>query len=288
MLVTVATPTYNRSHLLPRLYKSLCCQTCADFEWLVVDDGSTDDTGHLLESLINEGTICIRYIRKQNGGKHTAVNLAAQEARGELLFIADSDDWLPPTSIADVIEMYDTIKGDDSFAGVCGLDEYAHGHLVGSGLTKSVIDASSQDIREKWGVTGDLKEVFRTDLLREYPFPEIPGERFCPEVLVWNRIGQKYKLRYFNKPIYTVEYQTDGLTSAITRARMKSPVATMTTYSEWFRMAKSLTTKLHMAINYWRFAFCAPFRNRVSISGWANLLLPIGLIFYFKDKISVK
>ncbi len=287
MLVTVATPAYNRAHLLQRLYRSLCRQTCADFEWLVIDDGSTDHTAIEVDGFAAEGKMDIRYIRKQNGGKHTAVNLAAKEAKGELFFIADSDDWLPKTAIADVIEAYGTIKGDESFAGICGLDRYADGRIVGSGLPRPTIDASPLDIREKWGVKGDLKEVFRTEVIRGHPFPEIPGEKFCPEVLIWNRIGRRYKLRYFNKAIYTVEYQPDGLTNGITRARMNSPAASMMTYSEWFAQAVTFKAKLRMAVNYWRFAFCVPWRRRLRIAGWGKCLMPIGLIFYIKDKINL-
>ena len=264
MLITVATPTYNRATLLPRLYLSLCKQTCTDFEWLVVDDGSTDGTEETVKNFISEGNIAIRYLRKPNGGKHTAVNLAAKEARGELFFIADSDDWLPATAIADVVEAFT---------------------VVGSGLPRPAIDASPNDIRGKWGVSGDLKEVFRTDVIRQFPFPEIPGERFCPEVLVWNRIGARYKLRYFNKPVYTAEYQPDGLTNGITLARMKSPVASMLTYSEWFLIAGSVKAKLRMAVNFWRFALCAAPGERISIAGWGKLLFPVGVLFHIKDKI---
>lgn len=285
MLVTVATPTYNRATLLPRLYLSLCKQTCTDFEWLVVDDGSTDGTEETVKNFISEGNIAIRYLRKPNGGKHTAVNLAAKEARGGLFFIADSDDWLPATAIADVVEAFSAIKDDDGFCGVCGLDEYADGTVVGSGLPRPAIDASPNDIRGKWGVSGDLKEVFRTDVIRQFPFPEIPGERFCPEVLVWNRIGARYKLRYFNKPVYTAEYQPDGLTNGITLARMKSPVASMLTYSEWFLIAVSVKAKLRMAVNFWRFALCAAPGERISIAGWGKLLFPVGVLFHIKDKI---
>lgn len=288
MLVTVATPTYNRETLLTRLYQSLCKQTCSNFEWLVIDDGSTDGTEQTVKDFINEGNITIRYLQKTNGGKHTAINLAVRKARGELLFIADSDDWLPDTAIAEVIETYSVIKDDKNFCGVCGLDKYAGGTIVGSGLAQSTIDASPQDIREKWRVTGDLKEVFRTDVLRHFPFPEIPGEKFCPEALIWNRIGQKYKLRYFNKAIYTVEYQPDGLTNGITLARINSPIASMMTYSEWFVIAHSTKAKLRMAINFWRFALCAHKRLRISIAGWGKLLFPIGWLFHIKDRIRFK
>lgn len=288
MLVTVATPTYNRASLLPRLYQSLCSQTCSDFEWIVVDDGSTDKTQEVVDRFIKEAEIPIRYIRKENGGKHTAVNVAANEAQGELFFIADSDDWLTGTAIEEVIQAFTSIRDDKNFAGICGLDEYADGTIVGSGLPKTTIDATPQEIREVWHVRGDLKEVFRTEIMRKFAFPEIPGERFCPEILVWNRISRHYKLRYFNRPIYMVEYQPDGLTSGITRARMKSPIASMMTYSEWFDMLSSTKLKLRMAINYWRFYFCSKANHSVRISGWGNLLMPAGGILHIKDRLTIK
>lgn len=286
MLVTIATPTYNRAHLLPRLYKSLCNQSCKYFEWLVVDDGSRDETESVVAGFIAEGKIDIRYIKKDNGGKHTAVNLAAKEAKGELFFIADSDDWLPKAAISKVIEIYGSIKSNDDYAGVCGLDEYEDGSIVGSGLPQPIIDASPQDIRAKWGVRGDLKEVFKTAVIKEFPFPEIEGEKFCPEVLIWNRIGSKYKLRYFNEPIYTVEYQPDGITSSIIIARKNSPIATMMTYSEWFEDAIPLIQKIKMAMNYWRFRYCTDKVN-VKISGWGKLLAPFGFLLFIKDHIKL-
>ena len=130
--------------------------------------------------------------------------------------------------------------------------------------------------------------MFRTDVIRQFPFPEIPGERFCPEVLVWNRIGARYRLRYFDKPVYTVEYQPDGLTNGITLARMKSPVASMLTYSEWFLIAGSVKAKLRMAVNFWRFAFCAAPGKRIPIAGWGKLLFPVGALFHIKDKIAFR
>ncbi|MDE6311921.1 MAG: glycosyltransferase family 2 protein [Muribaculaceae bacterium] len=283
MLVTIATPTYNRAHLLPRLYESLCIQSNKDFEWIIVDDGSTDSTPQVIQKFIDDKKLNIRHYRTSNGGKHRAVNLAANEAKGDLFFIADSDDWLPENAIDEVVKAFIPIKDQQSICGICGLDQYADGSIVGSGLPYSQIDASPNEIREKWNVTGDLKEVFRTAVLKEFPFPEIENERFCPEVLLWNRIGKKYKLRYINKPIYSVEYQPDGITSGITLARMNSPIASMMTYSEWYSQTGSLKLKLRLAINYWRFAFCAPKNKRIGIKGWGNMLLPFGALYHFSD-----
>jgi glycosyltransferase involved in cell wall biosynthesis len=286
MLVTVFTPTYNRAHLLPRLFESLQRQTFRDFEWLVVDDGSTDETENLPFFKEEHEDFPIRYIRQENGGKHRAINRGVKEAEGELLFIADSDDWLPDDAFSVVADYYDEIKGNQNFAGVCGLDGTEDGRIIGSGLTEPVVDGSSLYIRNHLGVTGDMKEVFRTEVLRAFPFPEIQGERFCPEVLLWNRIASSYKLRYFNKIIYLVEYQADGITSGIVRARMQSPIASMMTYAEMTCYKDvPLAQKVKAAINYWRFRFCKKGNRDIPRMAWYwNVLMPLGWLMHKRDK----
>lgn len=292
-MITIFTPTYNRAHLLPRLYTSLCEQTCGDFEWLIVDDGSMDNTEEVVASWIDENKIPIRYYHKNNGGKHRAINWGMKLAKGELFFIADSDDFLPKTSIATVIGVWNELtlgQSDNSlieFGGICGLDGDVKGNVIGSGLPADFVDATYTDIRNRYKVLGDMKEIYLTKVLKEFPFPEIDGENFCPEALLWNRISQKYKLRYFNKIIYIVEYQENGVTAGIIRARMKCPIATMMTYSEWFECDISLRKKIRMAINYWRFAFCATERP-VKITSWGNLFAPLGWLMHMNDKRKLK
>ena len=283
MLITVLTPTYNRAKLLERLYQSLCQQTYQDFEWIVVNDGSKDNTDEVVQSFVAEKKINILYIKQENGGKHRAVNRGVKEAKGELLFIADSDDWLLPKSLEIVAEVYKDIARDHSFAGVCGLDVYADGTVIGGGMPQDVIDCNAIDIRMIHHVGGDLKEVFKTDVLREIPFPEIEGESFCPEVAVWNRIAKKYKLRYFNKPIYMVEYQPEGITSNITKARMKSPIASTTCYQEMMELDIPLKTKIRSAINYWRFRSCgSPHKFPPLPLKWL-WTMPIGWVMHLND-----
>ena len=258
MLITVFTPTYNRGHLLPELFRSLCHQEFTDFEWVVVDDGSKDDTETVMREIMDrEHTFPISYFKTPNGGKHRAVNFGAKEAKGELFFIADSDDTLTDDSLQRVAEAFEPLRDKEEMGGVCGLDCQKDGSIIGSGLPQEVIDCNALDIRFLYHVTGDLKEVFRTSVLREIPFPEIEGERFSPEALTWNRIAVKYKLRYFNRPIYRAEYQQDGLTSRIVRIRMESPVASMMCYQEMTIYAIPLKEKIKAAINYWRFRLCA-------------------------------
>ena len=301
-MFTVFTPTYNRGYLLTRLYQSLCAQKFKDFEWIIVDDGSSDDTVSIVELLQRRHRnkdFSIRYYRKENGGKHTAINVGVKKAQGDLFFIADSDDILPSNALQTVAEVWEQTKYDNSIGGICGLDgDINDGSIIGTGFPKEVhllsielsnhinigyIDATTRDVRLK--VDGDMKEVFRTSVLREFPFPEITGERFCPEVLVWNRIASKYKLRHINQIIYLVEYQQDGITAAITRSRKNSPIASTMTYAEMLDYDISLKWKIRSAINYWRFRYCI--KNKAlkapDVKWYWRLFQIIGLLMYLKD-----
>ncbi len=287
MLITVFTPTYNREHLLPRLYESLCKQRCIDFEWLIVDDGSQDQTAEVVKRLAedNQHQFEIRYIYKDNGGKHTAVNLGTQEAKGELFFIADSDDVLTDDALAIVAEKWQKVRDDSTVAGIAGLDIDRNKHqVIGSGLPQEAIRCNAMEIRYQYHVTGDLKEVFRTRILRQFPFPEIPKERFCPEQLCWFRIAQHFQLYYFNTPIYGVEYQNDGITSGITKARMNSPIASMMTYAELTTYNVPLKERMKAAINYWRFRCCNHSAGRLPrLKPIFNVFAPLGWMMHLRD-----
>ena len=286
MLITVFTPSYNRAHLLPRVYESLCRQTFRDFEWVIVDDGSTDDTESVVNSqfIMHNSQFPVRYFYQENGGKHRAINRGVKEAKGELFFIVDSDDYLPTDALAIVAEEYAKVSDNDTVGGISGLDRYEDGRIVGSGLPADSIDCNAIDIRMKHHVKGDLKEVFRTNVLREFPFPEIPHERFCPEQVVWFRIAQKYKLHYFNKPVYIAEYQEQGITANITRARMKSPVASMMCYQELNSYDVPFVQKAKAAINYWRFRLCSKQKVEIpKLPWWWKWTMPIGAMMHQRD-----
>lgn len=287
-LITVFTPTYNRRAFLYNIFESLSQQTFKYFEWIVVDDGSTDNTKEVMEKLIaGSHSFPIRYIYKENGGKHTAVNMGVNSANGELFFIADSDDTLMDTALQTVADEWNKVKDNAQIGGVAGLDVNSKtGEIIGSGLPRATIDCNAMDIRYVYHVTGDLKEVFRTDVLREFPFPEIPGERFCPEQLVWFRIAGKYKLRYFNKPVYMADYQCDGITSGIVKARMDSPVASCMTYGEMLGYPVPCMQKIKAAINYWRFRCCVDsVTSQVPRVDWRwRIFRPMGGLMHLRDK----
>lgn len=285
--ITILTPTYNRASLLPRLFDSLLRQTNKDFEWIVVDDGSTDDTRKVVANLKEkcDGAFPMGYVYKANGGKHMAINIGAERARGELLFIADSDDLLTDDALETVANSWHDISDDKSFAGIAGLDiTMDTREVIGSGLPQEHIDCNAIDIRYRHHVTGDMKEVFRTEVLREFPFPEFAGERFCPEQLVWFRMARRYRLRYINKPIYIADYQPDGITAGITRARMRNPSASMLTYAELTECPVPFLVKVKAAINFWRFWHCRTATSvvpRVALR-W-HWLRPLGWMMHVRD-----
>lgn len=285
MTITVFTPTYNRASYLQRLYESLTKQTFSNFEWLIVDDGSTDKTKECIAEMAKTNpSFPIKYYYKENGGKHTAINYGVKIAEGELLFIVDSDDSLPENSLEIISKYYERIKCDKSYAGVCGLISHHNGERIGSGFPEECVTANTIEIRNKFGVTGDLREVFRASILREFPFPEIEGERFCPEILVWNRIAESYKLYCFNETIYYADYLEGGLTDNIVKARMKSPVASMTCYAEMTKQNISLIQKTKAAINYWRFRMCAKqIIDAPLISKLWMWVLPLAWVMHQKD-----
>lgn len=288
-MITILTPTFNRAHLLPRLFESLTHQTDFNFEWLVIDDGSTDGTSDLFAGkTFLSAPFPIRYYRQENSGKHRALNAGVKQAKGDFIFIADSDDWLLPQSVAIVGLHTSAIADDNTFAGVAGLDVFDDERIVGTGLPQDIIDCNAMDIRYRYHVDGDLKEVFKTTVLQEFPFPEIQDEKFCPEQLVWFRIAQKYKLRYFNTPIYVAEYQPNGITASIIRVRMLAPQATCMMYAEMLAYKIPFKEKIKAAINFWRFKACAPSRVMITTlkGGWRWCYL-IGMLLHWRDKRQV-
>lgn len=207
--LTIFTPTYNRKNLLKGAYTSLKKRTNKNFEWLIVDDGSTDGTGDLVDSFIRqEREFPIRYFYKENGGKHRAINYAVKKAQGTYFIILDSDDELMDNAVQKISEWCCNIENDssyDSFAGVAGLRITREGKVIGgSGDGKrKVIDATNLQ-RRKLKISGDKAEIYKLSILKGYPFPEFKGENFITEEVIWNKIAQDgYKIRWYTEPIYS-------------------------------------------------------------------------------------
>jgi glycosyltransferase involved in cell wall biosynthesis len=210
-MITVLTPTYNRAYRLETLFKSLRAQTNREFEWVIVDDGSDDGTRELYDSWDKSSLRC-SYFYKENGGKHTALNLGIQKAKGDYIFIVDSDDYLTEDAIETVLKWTEEIAAFKNYAGVAGLRGYDKQHPIGGWPKTSCVDCTNLE-RGKYHLLGDKAEIYKRELLLQYPFPEFAGEKYIPEDIVWNAIARDgYRLRWHNTIIYIGEYLPDGLT----------------------------------------------------------------------------
>ena len=214
-MITLFTPTYNRVHLLSRLYNSILMQDVIDVEWLIVDDGSIDDTEALIENFKKEGIINIRYYKKSNGGKHTAINFGLQYAKGELFFIIDSDDVLAENALKIIKTHYQSIKNNDKICGIVGLSQYIDKQeIVGDYFLKNDWEVSFADIYLKYHLKGDKTVAFKTEVLRKYSFPEKQRIRFVFEAVVWHEMSKKYNVLALNKIVQFVEYQKSGVSDS--------------------------------------------------------------------------
>ena len=225
MLITVFTPAYNRAHLLPRLYESLCKQTFKDFEWLIVDDGSTDDTKSLSLSLSSrEGTdFPIRYFYQENGGKPSAFNNGIGRAKGELFFIVDSDDYITPDALETIHNDWEMVK-DKGLCGISYLKGYINKGVIGNEHPQDGFIGDFVDVRIKQNTGGDKAEVWVTKLLNQYRYPIFPGEKFIGESYIWYQLTEKYKMLFRNKLIYLAEYLEGGLSQSGRSMRIKCPL----------------------------------------------------------------
>ena len=209
--ITVFTPTYNRSSCLPTLYKSLKKQTIKDFEWIIVDDGSSDNTEEIVTNWMNdENEFIIRYFRKPNGGKHTAINEGVKLSKGELFFIVDSYDYLNYHAIEEILKSAKNIP-ENGYAGLAFNRLFPDNTMVGKSFPGNYVDCTSLE-RRKNSILGDKAEIFFSEILKKYPFPEFEDENFLTEAVVWNRIANdNLKIRWFNIGIYICQYRADGL-----------------------------------------------------------------------------
>lgn len=215
--MTIITPTYNRGYILKNAFNSLCRQSDREFEWIIVDDGSTDNTEEIVKGWMDKDVFfTIRYYKQKNGGKHRAVNKGVKEAKYDYALILDSDDYLSDDAVEKIHSWVKDVNDREDFAGVAGLRGWMNndGCIGGAGKDPYFTDCKNTE-RGKFNLLGDKAEVYKIDILRKYPFPEFEGENFLSEHVVWDRIAKDgYKLRWFNEIIYYCEYLSDGLTKS--------------------------------------------------------------------------
>lgn len=282
-LITIFTPAYNRKPYLKGLYDSIVRQDFTDFEWVVVDDGSTDGTEAALAGFVEAGKIPIQYHRQANAGKHVAINRGVAMARGELFFIVDSDDTVADGALQAIASQWEAVSAlphASEFAGVCGTRIHRDGRVIGGAVDYRTLDVDAVKYRFGMGYQGDRGEVLLTRVMAAYPYPQFPGERFCADALVWNRIAQTFKLRFFDKPLIVCEYLPGGITDTSVRLRKESPQGSCLYYAEMRRLP-GLTgaQRLKATINFWRFAVYdrqGSFAQQYKMIGspWSLLLYP--------------
>ena len=222
-LLTVFTPAYNRAHTLPRTYDSLCAQDCKDFIWLIVDDGSTDNTADLVKSWQKkENGFEIQYIYKENGGMHTAHNTAYENIHTELNVCIDSDDRIALGAVKKIRDTWEKVRNKE-YAGMIALDADFSGNIIGKGFPVGMGDTTLGGYYATGG-SGDKKLIYRTDVINSVPpYPVFPGEKYVGLVYKYTLVDQKYKLYVMNEVVCEVEYQADGSTGTMWKQYLKNP-----------------------------------------------------------------
>jgi glycosyltransferase involved in cell wall biosynthesis len=297
---TVFTATFNRARTLPRVYESLKAQTFRDFEWLIVDDGSSDGTDELVKQWQAEAPFPIRYYWQENAGKQEAYNRGVKEARGELFLALDSDDACLPHAL----ERFDTHWRDieaspaaSSFSAVTALARRSDGTMVGTGYPRDVFDSDSVESRYRYKVTGDKWGFQKTEILREHPFPRVPDGSFVPEGVVWNSIARKYKTRYVNEPLLTVWVDQDNRLTTTGRQSYDKKLGHVIWHRDLLNhhlryLRYAPRHYLESAVQYTRFSLhggVSPLRQLTDLKGWGPRALwlagfPVGVVAYLRDR----
>lgn len=222
-MISIITATYNRAHLLKHAYKSLLKQTNKDFEWIVVDDGSIDNTKEIVDNFNKEKKIEIKYFFKKNGGRHSAINFGVKKSKGDYILLLDSDDFLTDDCIEKISNYIPKYDKNKKIADLCFLKIHNNNQVIGNTYEGTEIISNNIDFRYNQNHLGDMAEVFKRNILLKYPFPEYKNEKFLSEAIIWNGIALKYDTVYINEPICICEYLDGGLSSNVFLTRAKNP-----------------------------------------------------------------
>jgi len=251
MPITVFTPTYNRAYILPKLYQSLCAQTKKEFVWLVIDDGSTDNTKELIEEFKKVAPFEIKYIYQENQGKHIAINRALEEIKTDFFITLDSDDYFTPDAIESCKSLAAKIAADRQNAGFTfiraaenqsfNMNDY--GHL-----------RWNKSENYNWKITGEMMFVLRTNIAKKYLFPVFKNERFCQESVMLNQILHRYEIVFTDHILAFGDYLEDGLSQNLYHRLLSNPKYAMLAVKTKLQVVKSKEEKQQLAKNYWDIA----------------------------------
>lgn len=284
-MITVLTPTYNRKYTIDNAYNSLLKQTDHNFEWIIVDDGSTDNTKELITNYIKQNKIKIRYYYKKNGGKHTALNYGISKARGELLIILDSDDKLTPDAIEKINVYWEKYKGNKKISSLSFLRINNNNNKIGKAFNGTEIISNYIDFRYNKNVYGDMAEVFKTSILKSFKFPTYNNEKFLSEAIIWIKIALKYDTVYINEGIYICDYLSDGLSKNFFKIVANNPIGASENANQFLIKEFKLSIKIKNAILYNGYCKKAKKNFKVSFKNSNNKILttifyPAGILYY--------
>lgn len=285
MLITIFTPSYNRAYILPTLYQSLVNQKDHNFEWVIVDDGSSDNTEELVSSWIAADKITINYKKQSNQGKHVAINTGVQMAKGELFFIVDSDDSLSTDAVSTVRQFWLDKNPADNISGIISYRQFPDGKLVGTSLPSYVDKCKLRECESKYSSVGDKVVIYRTDILRRFPYPKFPGERFLGESIVFNQIDDNYDMLVMNARIYNFDYQKDGLSQDFRKLYRNNPNGFLLQFEQTLKYSDSFKSRLktfaHIACLSWHLNKMEKYFTKSDLL-IRLLALPLGLALNFK------
>lgn len=288
--LTIFTPAYNRAYSIGRTYESLCRQTCKDFEWLVIDDGSTDNTRQLIEEWKAENRVPIRYVYQENQGMHGAHNTAYKHITTELNTCIDSDDWMPDDAVEKIVSFWKEY-GSDRYAGIIGLDVTKEGKVIGTPFPKEMNSTTLMGFYRRGG-KGDKKLVYRTSVVKKYPpYPLFEGEKYVGLSYLYMLIDQDYELLTLNHPLVMVEYQQDGSSINMFRQYWNNPQGFAFLRREYMPYAQGFFERLKVCVHYvsssiilkdWNFIKKSPMKLMTVLA-----IIP-GIILYLVIRYNVK
>lgn len=290
--ITIFTPTYNRGYCLSRVYNSLINQSNKNFVWLIIDDGSTDDTEEIVEKWIQEKKIDIEYYKQKNQGKMQAYNKALINCNTELFLCLDSDDWLSIDATEEILKTYKNIKNNNKCVGIVSYRVYENLLPVGGKeLPLNVKYSTLMNLYDKYKFKGDTMLIFKSEIAKKYMFPKIENENFIQENYIYDQIDQEGELYILNKKLYFCEYMQDGYSKNIAKVIANNPKGYILYAKQRIKLTCSLKEK---------FIACAKYvlgnlldNNKHYLKGMNNKLLiilsiPFAKIVYLKKYSNIK
>jgi len=287
MFLTIFTPAYNRCDLLCRLYKSLLNQTNKSFEWLIVDDGSSDNTKNVVESWTEAGLINIRYIYQNNGGKYKAFNKGVKEADTELFFCVDSDDFVTDNAVEIILTAWKKHKNDSSLSGILAVKVDQNKKRLSDMLPQGIAKCNTYLLSTKYKCNGEWALIYKTEILKNNLFPEFENTKFMPEILIYDKIAKCYDMLLIDKAVNVCEYQGDGYSSSYIRTMIENPIGFKLYYAQRIDMALNLKERAGYILRYSAFKFLST-DNKYNYAGKHKLLCIMAAPFGFAVAVRYK